>query len=275
MGIIKGFADSLFSPRELRTYSSKGVFKSLIYVLFLALLFSLPTIIGSFNAGKLSYETKVALKEYFENDADEFPCVIQNGKLISENGFIYSKQITETLFVYVGETYDHSKVPNAFIPSNAVIAFLEDGVYLESQVFSKKLFEYVEYIDFEGLDFNGAFENDNAFWDSIFRVYNNYYKNFRTSLIIFNIIFAVLQSIFTIVIFGLLVTLFNRFGGHNAFRFKTHYKITLHGLTAYVLGNVFSIAFSFGLLYYVGIIWSLAVCIKSTSRYERGDNNEL
>ena len=159
--------------------------------------------------------------------------------------------------------------------SQLYIAFLEDGIYLNNVMTQIKLVDYNDYEELTNLKFDGAFNDDLDFWNVIFKVYSDVYSGFKPILVTIYIGFAFFQGLFIVTLFSLLVTWFNRLGTARMFKFSEQWKITIYGMTGFVLGNVFSTMFSLNIIYYIGIIWSLVICIKSTQVYERGDNNEL
>lgn len=272
MSLIKSVADSLFSSSELRAYNKKSAIRVILYLLFLGLIFIIPYAVLSVNIGILSYEDKSELRSIFRNDEESIPIEIVDSKLVVyEEGFSYNKSLTSTMSIYIGEEYTGNQNDEQVL----TLCFLSDGVYMRTYILQSKLFDYTDYDELKNLNFNGAFTDDMEFWNSIFKVYNDYTSKFRTVYSVIYVISAFIENLFTLVIFSLLVTLFNRLGSRNHLKFGGQWKITIYGMTAYVLGNVFMMLFSWSLVYYIGIIWSLVMCIKATQRYERGDNNEL
>ncbi|WP_071460141.1 DUF1189 domain-containing protein [Bacillus massilinigeriensis] len=124
MNIFKQYFRSLYSPKDIALFRFQGIGKSILYVFFLTLLFSLPNMIY--------YSKEVATvvsntKQTFRGDVPSF--VIENGTLSSENKKPYIKQNGSTgLIIDASGTVEVSEVQEL----GATIAFLENEVVLRA-----------------------------------------------------------------------------------------------------------------------------------------------
>ena len=280
MGFLNRIADSLFSPKGLRAYANDKVIKVLLYLLFLICITLIPVIIDSPNYGKLSYETKLAIREVFDSETKKIDFKIENNKLVGKEEDQYFRQLTTNMSLFIGLNTDTNvtvgekelKLAN----TGMVLCFLEDGVYLMNYVYKYKIISYEDYEQLEGIDFNKATIDDSEFWDNIFSTYSSVLKKFQPFLSIVYIGSSFVQALVMLLFYSVLVTWFNRFGMKVNYSFWENWRITVYGLTAFTLGNALALMINMSIFYYVGIIWSLIICIISTQNFiGRGENNEL
>ena len=280
MGFLNRIAYGLFSPKGLRAYAGDKIIKVLLYLLFLVCVTVIPAAIDSPNYGKLSYDTKLAIREAFAAETKEINFSIEDGKLIGNTDDFYYKQITSNLMLFIGFDPDVKisvgEKEVDLLNTGILLCFLEDGVYIVNRLYKTKLINYDDYDVLEGIDFNDATKDNRDFWDSIFNVYHGVLGKFQPFLSIVYIGSSFFQAIVTLLSYSVLLTWFNRLGMKSSFTFGQSWKITTYGLTAFALGNVLAIMFNFSIFYYVGIIWTLIICIISTQNFiGRGENNEL
>ena len=275
MNFINTITDSLFSPSRLGQYVNDKKIKTFFYFLVLAIIFVIPNILVSFTLGDITYNTKVDIRNELRHDTENLPFVIHNGMLYTDkSNIVYETKIASNISIYIGL---EERAPIAENGSNHIyISFLSDGVYVDNSIIGMNLFKYSDYEELEGLDFNGAINDDNEFWDVIFGVSQKYIDNFKLFLRIGYVGYAFFQGIITILIWSLLITLFNRVGGQYNLSFSKHWKLDVYGMTGFVLGSVLASLFSLGILYYIGLILSLIVCnIGTHNNLYRGGNHEL
>ncbi len=273
MKLIRRLSESVSAPSRLSAaVNDRGIF-TFLYTLILVLIMIIPYIVTSFTVFDIDYNTQVEIRNAFYNEKIEFK--INNGVLekTGESDYYFNDEIIEGVGIYVSSNND-IELENSSVTT--VIAFLADGVYFGNSIAKQEMIKYSDFEELNNLDFNSVKDNMLEFWNPVFNVVQKLLDQNKGLYVTLYILSSIFQALVMICLYSLIFTIFNRIGVPTHLKFKDHWKLSIYGVTGFVLGNTLSLLFNFSLLYYIGFIVSIVVCFISSKNFIiRGGNNEL
>ncbi|MBQ6817411.1 MAG: hypothetical protein IJO27_03175 [Bacilli bacterium] len=260
--MFRRIIDGIFSPSEVASYRNDRKLVTFGVFMIFALLLMVPSLIAVFITKPFDYNQKVAIRNAFFNST-EIPYVINSGKLefvgTTEKPQYYVN-VDDLGMTVVFTTQEDIIVEKEML--DTIIIFRSDSVYLYNSLESFKLLNYYEYNNCTNLDFRLARNDDRLFWDQAFSVVYEVIDNFKELFTSITIGFIVVQSIVMVLIVTTILTLFNRLGSNNIYKFGTHWKLMLYYMGPFILGYIFAVLFNIALLEYVGLIVTLIYSFK-------------
>ena len=249
--------DGIFNPSQVINYRDDRKITTIGVLLFFSILLMIPSIISAIVVKPFGYETKVIIKDSFFNNI-EIPYVIENNKLT----FVGKTEKTqyyvnvEELNLTVCFTTQEEIILEEKMLKN-VLVFNTDSVYVYNMLENFKILNYYEYPGFFEMDFRLAKDNNRIFWQNFFDIVYDVLENYKDIILVSLIISIVGQSIISILILTTFLTIFNRLGSKNIYKFGVHWRLMLYYSGPFVLGTLLATLFNFVILQYAGLIVTL------------------
>lgn len=248
------FRDSLFRPKEISKYS-QNTLKSILYLLVLIIIVSLPNIIYTIISGGVNDSEIIECLNEIKYEQIEFK--LENNKLSPTGTKLDSLYYTELLSIgfsdYKMEELNNNTNVNSYFTSiyvkdnlsNLNLVFTEDGIMIFSLRYNYiQLLTQLSYTELgvEDIDFNSIRQNSEA--EKFLKVLQNIKEYYKTTIVITDslstIINEVLDAIFIIAIPVLFSLLIYR-GSGIKFKYMLNTAISCYTIVAVVdfifLGN--------------------------------------
>ena len=261
--MFRRILDGLFSPSDVSSYRNDRKLIPFGVLIFFAILLMIPSLIAINYTKPFGYNQRAIIRDSFFNNT-EIPYIIASGKLIYVGDEVekpqYYVNVDDLGMTFIFTTQDDIIVEKDMLSS--IIIFKRDSVYLHNKLEDFKLLNYYEYRNCEYLDFRLATIDDRLFWDQAFNVVNAVYDNFKDLILLISIGTIVIQSFLMVLIVTTILTLFNRLGSNNIYRFGTHWKLMLYFMGPFIFGYLLAVLFNMVILEYVGLIITLIYSFK-------------
>lgn len=275
MKLIRRLSSGLFSPQEIVTYQNDSRWLTTLYLLILVLLMALPSLLTINKDSSFGYNEKLSLREDFYRDGVEMPFYIKHGQLFHDTGdteYSYSKALKNGILVKA-TLKELSEIEQSTIPT---IIFTKNGVIFHYTVYTDVLLSYADYPSLENLDFSGAYDNDEAFWGTLFPIISAKLADFKPYVILASVMVAILGTLGSLVIWSLITTVFQKINTGPRVKFTKLWQLMIYVMAPYALGNLLSDLFGLVLLYYIGFILMVVNSAKlGQTIVAGGTKNEL
>ncbi|MDD3171165.1 MAG: hypothetical protein PHO86_02470 [Bacilli bacterium] len=275
MKLIRRFSSGLFSPGEIFSYQSDSRWLTFLYTIILVLLMALPNLVTLNKNTNIDYEDKLELRETFFHDGTEIPYYIKHNQLFHDTGntgYIYSKTLSNG-FVVKFTLGDNIQVDSATTPT---IVFTKNGVVFIYSIYNDILLTYDDYPELEDLDFSGAYNDDDAFWGTIFPIISNKLDSYKPVIITANVVVAIIGALGSILIWSLIISVFQKINIGSKIKFSKLWQMMMYIMITFVIGSLLADLFGSILLYYGGFILMVANSAKlGQAIIIGGEKNEL
>lgn len=259
--MFKRFRSGLFFPSEIINYRFEKKITTILYLIILVLLSTIPSFIILFGDNSLNYADKRIIRDTFRDQ--ELPYKIENYKLKyigDEEEELLTFEITDTLNVVLTSKSEPEFEISPFSVDTYII-LTQDNVYYARSLNTSVLFSYTEYPVLENFDFSGATNDEYDFWASVFRIINNQLDEYSLMINLINIGGLILVSLFSLLILGLIITSFQKlFNPYNSF--GEIFQMMIYALTPYVIGQLLASLFGFLLFSFAGMLMTIIYASK-------------
>ncbi len=274
MKIFKRFTDGVFNPSNINNYTSDKRGFTVIYFFILVLLMIVPSTFTTILSPVVSYEDRASLRETFYHDATSIPFYIHSNILFNndhDNSFVYKKVVGERTMLVI-KANDDIETSTRY---STIIEFNRTGVFIQQFGIRRLLFGYNEYEELSSINFKDAYENDSKFWDNIFSVLDNEIPKQEVIYKGFNILVSFVSTALSLALWSLIFTIFNK-SSNNKVTFSKYWQLMIYILTPYAVCYTLSRMFGFGILYYIGLIWTVINVMRFSQRIViiKGDDND-
>lgn len=275
MRLFRRFSNGLFNPIEVNNYiNDKKIFTILFYFL-LVILISIPQTIYSLSSPALSYEDKTIIREAFYRDVEGIPFVITSNILFHkehDTEYVYEKALSSEVLVVIKTNVDNE----TYLDFPIVIEISRTGVFLHQYSLKRLLFSYNEYEELRNIDLGKAYENDRVFWETVFEIVEKEIDSQKTASQIIDVIAIIISEGLYICILSFVLALFNRRTDRRGMKFSKLWQMVIYLMVPYAFGSILSELFGIGILYYVGLVWSMINVVRfAQTTIIRGESDEL
>lgn len=262
--MFKRFKTSLFQPANIASYRKDSVFITIIYYLLLVLLAIIPSIILIFSNDGFSHNTKSYIRKEFIGV--EVPYEIDNYQLVktTNDEKDYHEYILSNNSVIVFTEQEASEIIYNNLYVGTVVIFAKDRVIYDELLMKKIELSYKNDLQLEYLDFSLAKENDIHFWDIVFNIANKVAKDVSLKNRIFTTIYVFLEISLMLLIFSLIITLFQIRKIKEYINFGKTWQLAIYAMTPYIILTLFGDLVSFELLSIIGVVVSYVYASKTS-----------
>ena len=275
MKLFRRFSSGIFSPVEINNYINDKRIFTIIFYFLLVILISIPQTIYSLSSPTLSYEEKTTIREAFYRDAEGIPFVITSNILFHkehDTEYVYEKALSSEVLVVIKTNVENE----LYLDFPIVIEIARTGVFLHQYSTKRLLFSYNEYEELKNIDLGRAYNNDSDFWEIVFDVAQKELDSQKTLSKVINVISIVISEGLYICILSLVLALFNRGADRRGLKFSKLWQMVIYLMVPYASGSILSELFGIGILYYVGLVWSMINVVRfAQTIIIRGESDEL
>lgn len=256
--MFKRFRSGLFFPSEIINYRFEKKIFTILYLVILVLLSTIPSVLGLFWGNALCYSDKKTIRNAFKGL--DLPYEIVDYQLIYQgDGEDFLKvELSETLNV-IFTTEEDLRFSPFSVDVNIVLT--KDKVYFVRSLTVSELFSYSDYPGLRNLDFSGATRDDYDFWTDVFIIANSQLDKYSLQMNLMNIAGLLLVSLFSLLILGVIITSFQKlFNPYNSF--GEIFPLMIYALTPHVIGQLLSSLFGLPLFAVAGMIMTVVYSAK-------------
>lgn len=250
--------DGLLSPASVIDYIKDKWGRTILQLLFYALLLSIPAIVSVITYDGLNYDQKLEVRQAFNNE--DIPFEIIDGKLVclDEDNKVYEKKLSDLVNVRISlELDDKINLSEAY-----VISFEEEKVVLSMAGLKADVLYYKDYNAFNNFDISKLGEYNNVTeWDVIFNAFTNVVKDYLPYATVVLAFSSIMQNGLFLIVFALIISLTFKMRFSNLLKYNVMLKLGIYYLAPYVICALISSLMGFGLLYYLGMILSIVYSI--------------
>ena len=260
MKIIDRIVSGLISPKRVLSFiDDKGII-AFIVACILILITIIPGIMTAIMQDPFSYEGTLEIRENLPSY--EIPYIITNGELTyvgegEEKTFYYG--VTDD-YIFVFTTSDKFTLTTSAdneLNRKQLIIFTKDALYFGPTLFLAntryKLANYIDYDEFEALDFSTMTFSSSDLWEPMFMAFNAIYKNYYGYVLTVNIIITVLAGVFDFMLMALLITFISRLGRVGMIPFGKTLKLIIYYMVPFALGDFLATVLGVGFIAYIGL----------------------
>lgn len=251
--MLRRFISGLFAPKEIANYRNDKKIYTLGFFFLLVLILIIPNIIVLFQSGSLDYSDRALIRKVFYNE--EIPYQISNNKLViteTDTTNVYDVTLYIKVVFTVEETF-----PVNVRDMNEYIILTENGVYHQTFLSKKLLFNYSDYQELKNFDFSGATTDNADFWSTVFTIMNNQFEIHRTTTIINNIIGNTIRAIIYLLLMSILIAVFQFRPLSGVEKFMKLWQLVIYILTPYAVGSLFAVLYGAEIFTIIGAIVSI------------------
>ena len=275
MKIFRRFADGMFSPYNVNNYIDDKKGLTVIYFIFLIILMIIPTTISTIITPTLSYDDRVELRETFYHDEEEIPFYINSSILFNDNhdnDYVYKKEFGSNGLLIIKANDEVMTNPRYA----TIIELSRTGVFIHQFGIRRLLFAYKDYSELTNIKLSKSYENDGEFWGNVFSVLDKELPKEEGLYKAINIVLLVLSTAFSLVLWSLIFTIFNRPADKRGLSFAKYWQMVIYLLTPYAICFTVSKMFSLSLVYYLGLVWTIINIMRFSQRivFIKGDEND-
>lgn len=262
MGILKRINSGLSSPKELVNYINDKKYIVFIYVLILIIIAAIPTVLNISFGPALNSTEKISIVKKF-NGEPKIPFKIINGRLVHRFGLddVFEYQATPAFKVVVSQS-NNIKINALKYVDYLVLSPDKAYLYVNGLPIKFELFSYKDYSGLTNIDFSEATVGENSFWEEIFEVCRLEYNKFRPYNLMINLITIIIDALFMILGFSLLMTLFGRSEINQIYGFGKVWKLTIYAMAPYVFLSTIGLLFNMMFFRILGIVITVVYVIR-------------
>ncbi|MGI6710681.1 MAG: DUF1189 family protein [Bacilli bacterium] len=262
MGILKRINSGLSSPKELVNYINDKIYMIIIYILILLIIAVIPTFLSVGFGPALTSTEKISIVKSF-NGEPAIPFKVINGRLVHRFGLddTFEYEVSPTFKVVVSQSTNINV--NALKYADYLV-LSPDKVYLyvNGLPFKIEILSYSEYPSLANIDFSEATKGENLFWEEIFEIYRLEYNKFRPYNLAINLIESAINSLFMILLFSLLISLFGRPEISEVYGLVKIWKLTIYAMAPYVFLTTIGVLFNLVFFRILGILITVVFVIR-------------
>ena len=272
MKIFDRLQSGLFSPGRIPNYEKDSKLFTSLYFIILVVLIMIPTVISVLLADNLNYRSEVAIRKEFMT-SEVVPYEIIDSTLVFKDDIVSGNQTYHTIY-YSDWVFYFSVDGNFTVPIENIyktnILLFKDGIYRCTPLNVSLIMKYSDYELFDGLDFSLATNYDKEFYNQFYMLVEDIIEDYRVEFVEKTILMIFIESVLTVSIGSLILTVFGRFGEYNYFKFSKHWQLMVYAMTPLVVGSLLSTLFSMNLLYYIGLFMTLIYSFGINQNPNRG-----
>lgn len=268
--MFERFKASLFQPSKIKYYQDDPKWITTIYFFLLVLIAIIPSLILIFTTDGLDYTDKRIIRNAFRNE--EIPYQIVNSQLVKtipNDEDYFEFYINDNLLIAFTEEESFLS-DNSLFATSIKIVFTKNNVYYSQSLLQMELLKYQDYEYLKNLDFSGAYQDNPDFWNNIFPIIDEKLELFATGTMISNVIIIFLATIFSMILFSLVIAFFQKPRFFGEIKYGILWKLSIYLLTPYILISLFSELYSLPILSLVGgVVTIIYANIMSSSLVKR------
>lgn len=255
MMIIKRIYDSLLSPSKLNNYINDKKIITILYFLILLIIYSVPICIGSLYSSTLSNSFMKDIRTSFVT-SEVIPFEVKNNKL-EFNGYIeknYYYVSTSSYNIYFSSLKEipTNEQNNSIFSTKTNVLFTTDGLYAGNNKILTLVFSYAD-LDFDGIDFSKAKDNDYKYWENIFSKIAKVIEKQSNTNTWLSIVTIICIELIGLVFCSLIISVIGKLSG-NKLKFTKYWQMSIYLITPMVFGYLFANLYSLQIFYYIGLI---------------------
>ncbi len=279
--MFRRLSNSLTSPKEVAKYYLESFGKTILFFLILLFFMMIPIIIGLVTTDLLPYSKKDNIRDNFSKE--EIPFIIEDGIMKNINGdsnYYYINDSMETYRIIFTENIDTYSVD----VNEMALVFCSDGVYLKVAVANSKIVQYSDYDYLKNVNFsNKELIESEIFWIEIYTILDDITDSYKPIYVISYSLYYIIYWFMWLSIFCLIMALFSKMRTMGLIKYWELFKMSIYGLTPFIICSVFATLFNLGFLIYIGYIISAIYNIITVNEIIRnnfssrreGENNGI
>ena len=275
MKIFRRITDGIFNPAMVNNYiNDKRIFTAFFFFLMIIIMI-LPQTIKVLGEPIFTYNDEVAIRELFYHETEPIPFSIRSSLLFNDdhdNNYEYRKLISDDIMVL----FRADSEQKSYASTKTIIEFGRYGVFIHKYGMRILVFSYNEKPELSDLKFSDAYNDDNNFWNVIFKIAEEEIMLVEPLIKTFEIVTLFVSETLSILILILILALFNRPINRKELSFSKMCQMIVYLLSPFVFASLLSQLFGFLLLYYIGLLITIINIVRfSQCIIIRGGNNEL
>ena len=195
-----------------------------------------------------------AIKDSFKDE--EIPFIIEDGILKHVDGLSETIYINQEVKPY--EIVFTEKIENYTVKMDEMaIVFTNDGVYIKMAFANAGIVNFSEHEYLKNLDFSDkTVLSSDDFWNNIFSITDKVLDSYKPIYIVGYGFYYLFYWFMWLAIFCLIMAFFSKMRTMGLIKFWELFKMSIYGLTPFVICAVFSSLFNLEFLVYIGYLIS-------------------
>lgn len=239
--MIKRFIAGLTSPTKTASYIDDKWYMPILVVLFMVLLYLIPSIYYAVNDEILTYEVQREIRgDFVSGSLIEYK--IENGRLIytgssGENSTFIDSDLGR--FIFANTTIEYSQ-----ISKTVNYLFRDEGVTIIYGGLKVYFIPFADYPSCEGLDFKDAKSDDITFWNTIFTLIQQEIDNnkgyFVSATVTYNVLYLVVEILIYAVFLAFVLKMQSKISYGKAYKLSIYLTVpTFIGIFMAVIYSVY------------------------------------
>lgn len=137
MSLINQFIKSLYSSKDMALYRFQKVWKSIIYIILLSIIATIPVAITTTN---IMNDEIAQIEDLFNEQIPSF--TLTDGKLTAENDIPIKEEDSNFTFIFDSTT---SKLDTSVDENDILVAFLEDKLIFQTPGYAEETVSYSNF----------------------------------------------------------------------------------------------------------------------------------
>ena len=253
IGFFKRLRDGLLDPKAVTNYLADKIIYPILVLLFFGVVLTIPNLIRTYNY-TMPYEMRSAIQGMVVGKDLNYR--IENGVLLKIN----TDEDVALISNGIAICFFDAKIDKSV---TYIVRFREDGIYLGQPIvilnnaLETKLFEYNDFEKLKNFDISKLKDANSDEWNTIFDVYNDYYKSYRSIYMIYSFVETIMSRLMMFVLLIVIFAFSQYITLRKQIKFFALTKINVYYLVPYFLTSLLSASINVSIIGFVGII----VCI--------------